>query len=139
MPPAPSPALSAPAPTPLKPATLYGAAKHALHLLPTAHARQHDYEPAWGRIFFVFGPHEDERRLGGSVAAALAAGRSAPTSSGDQVRDFLYAPELADAFVALLRSDVTAAVNVASGRPVALPRPRLPEPVKSVETAGGVV
>lgn len=106
--------------TPLAPATLYGAAKHALHVLAAAHARQHGYGLAWGRIFFVFGPGEDERRLGGSVAAALAAGRPAETSPGDQVRDFLYAPELADAFVALLASDVTGAVNVASGRPVAL-------------------
>ena len=107
-------------PTPLEPATLYGAAKHALHVLAAAHARQHDYALAWGRIFFVFGPFEDERRLGGSVAAALAAGRTAETSPGDQVRDFLYAPELAEAFVALLGSPVTGAVNVASGRPVAM-------------------
>ncbi len=106
--------------TPRAPATLYGAAKHALHVLASAHARQHGYALAWGRIFFVFGPFEDERRLGGSVAAALAAGRPAPTSHGEQVRDFLFAPELAEAFVALLGSDVTGAVNVASGRPVAM-------------------
>ncbi|MEJ7893314.1 MAG: NAD(P)-dependent oxidoreductase [Solirubrobacteraceae bacterium] len=106
--------------TPLAPATLYGAAKHALHVVAAAHARQHGYALAWGRIFFVFGPREDERRLGGSVAAALAAGRAAETSPGEQVRDFLYAPELAEAFVALLGSGVVGAVNVASGRPVAL-------------------
>lgn len=106
--------------TPLEPATLYGAAKHALHGLAAAHARQRGYALAWGRIFFVFGPHEDPRRLGGSVASALAAGRPAPTSHGEQVRDFLFAPELAEAFVTLLASDVTGAVNVASGRPVAL-------------------
>lgn len=106
--------------TPLEPTTLYGAAKHALHVVAEAHARQHGYALAWGRIFFVFGPFEDERRLGGSVAAALAAGRRAETSSGEQVRDFLYAPELAEAFVALLGSSVTGAVNVASGRSVAL-------------------
>lgn len=106
--------------TPLVPATLYGAAKHALHTVAEAHALQHGYGLAWGRIFFVFGPFEDERRLGGSVAAALAAGRPVPTSHGEQVRDFLYAPELAEAFVALLRSDVAGAVNLASGQPVAM-------------------
>ncbi len=106
--------------TPLVPATLYGAAKHALHVLAEAHALQQGYGLAWGRIFFVFGPFEDERRLGGSVAAALAAGRPAPTSHGEQVRDFLYAPELAEAFVALLGSDVAGAVNLASGHPVAM-------------------
>jgi len=106
--------------TPLAPATLYGASKHALRMIAEAHARQHDYALAWGRIFFVFGPFEDERRLGGSVASALAVGRRAETSPGKQVRDFLYAPELAEAFAALLGSDVTGAVNVASGQPVAI-------------------
>jgi len=106
--------------TPLQPATLYGAAKHGLRIVAQAHARQAGYELAWGRIFFVFGPHEDERRLGGSVAAALAAGRRAPTSAGDQVRDFLFAPELAEAFVAVLGSSVVGPLNVASGVPVAL-------------------
>lgn len=104
--------------TPTEPATLYGAAKHGLRIVAEAHARQAGYSLAWGRIFFVFGPHEDPRRLGGSVASALAAGTPAETSPGDQVRDFLYAPELADAFVALLASDVRGPVNVASGRPV---------------------
>lgn len=106
--------------TPVEPATLYGAAKHALHGVAAAHAQLHGYSLAWGRIFFVFGPGEDPRRLGGSVASALAAGHPAETSAGRQIRDFLYAPELAEAFVALLESGVEGAVNVASGRPVAL-------------------
>ena len=49
---------------------------------------------------------------------ALADGREALCTHGEQVRDFLYAPELAAAFVALLRSDVTGPVNLASGAPV---------------------
>jgi nucleoside-diphosphate-sugar epimerase len=104
--------------TRLEPATLYGAAKSGLRLVAEAHARQAGYTLAWGRIFFVFGPHEDERRLGGSVAAALAGGAVVQTSHGEQVRDFLYAPELAEAFVAVLGSSVTGALNVASGAPV---------------------
>ncbi|MCW2996506.1 MAG: NAD-dependent epimerase/dehydratase [Solirubrobacterales bacterium] len=104
--------------TRLEPATLYGAAKDGLRRIAEAHAAQAGYELAWGRIFFVFGPHEDARRLGGSVAAALASGQPAPTSHGEQVRDFLYAPELAEAFVAVLESSVTGALNVASGTPV---------------------
>lgn len=106
--------------TPLAPASLYGSAKHALHVVAQAHARQRGYALAWGRIFFVFGPFEDERRLGGSVASALASGRTAETSPGEQVRDLLFAPDLAEAFVALLGSSFTGAVNVASGRPVAV-------------------
>jgi nucleoside-diphosphate-sugar epimerase len=75
---------------------------------------------AWGRIFFAFGPHEHPARLASSVVRALLSGSEALCSDGEQVRDFLYAPQLAEAFVALLRSEVTGPVNMASGeaRPV---------------------
>jgi nucleoside-diphosphate-sugar epimerase len=118
--------------TTLAPATLYGAAKNALRLIAEAHALQAGYELAWGRIFFVFGPREDERRLGGSVATALAKGQPAETSHGEQVRDFLYAPELAEAFVAVLASPVTGALNVASGQPT-----RIRDLVEALGTAAG--
>jgi len=104
--------------TPIRPATLYGAAKHALHTVAAAYAEEVGLSMAWGRIFFVFGPHEDPARLAGSVASALVAGQEALCSQGEQVRDFLYAPELAASFVALLRSQVAGAVNLASGEPV---------------------
>ncbi len=60
---------------------------------------------AWGRIFFVFGPHEQRGRLASSVAESLLRGETAECSLGDQVRDFLFAPELADAFAALTLSE----------------------------------
>jgi nucleoside-diphosphate-sugar epimerase len=104
--------------TPTKPATPYGSAKHDLRLLADAWARQAGVELAWGRIFHVYGPHERQERLVGGLASALLRGEEATCSHGRQVRDFLYAPELASAFVALLASDVTGPVNMASGRPV---------------------
>jgi nucleoside-diphosphate-sugar epimerase len=108
--------------TPLAPATLYGAAKHGLRTIAEAHAREAGYALAWGRIFLVFGPREDRRRLGGAVGAALAAREPARTSSGEQVRDVSYSLDVAEAFVAVLGSDLTGALNVAAGRPVAVRR-----------------
>ena len=104
--------------TPIEPATLYGTAKHALHSVTAAFAAEAGISHAHGRVFFVFGPHEDPARLAGSIASALVAGREARCSHGEQVRDFLYAPELAGAFAALLRSGVAGPVNLASGDPV---------------------
>jgi nucleoside-diphosphate-sugar epimerase len=101
--------------TPLAPATPYGEAKDATRRAVEA---IDGLSAAWGRVFFLFGPGEDPRRLGGAIAQGLVRGEPVPTSHGEQVRDFLYTPELADAFVALLESPVTGAVNVASGRPV---------------------
>jgi nucleoside-diphosphate-sugar epimerase len=103
--------------TPLVPATLYGAAKHGLREIAERYAAQAGLELAWGRVFFVFGPHEPPGRLASSVAAALVRGERAETSHGAQVRDFLYSEDLAAAFVALLDSPVEGAVNLASGDP----------------------
>jgi nucleoside-diphosphate-sugar epimerase len=103
--------------TPLVPATLYGAAKHGLREIAERYAAQAGFSLAWGRIFFVFGPHERPGRLASSVAAALVRGERAETSHGAQVRDFLYSEDLAGAFAALLDSPVEGAVNLASGEP----------------------
>lgn len=104
--------------TPTAPATLYGTAKNALRATATAFAAHEGISMAWGRIFFVFGPHEQRGRLASSVAESLLRGETAETSLGEQVRDFLYAPELAEAFVALTLSGVEGPVNMASGAPL---------------------
>ncbi|HEY7953342.1 MAG TPA: NAD(P)-dependent oxidoreductase [Solirubrobacteraceae bacterium] len=105
--------------TPLQPATLYGAAKHGLHAVARAWARQVGVALAWGRIFHLYGPHEPPGRLVSDVARALLRGEEARCTPGEQVRDFLYAPELGDAFAALLAcEEVTGPVNLASGEPV---------------------
>jgi nucleoside-diphosphate-sugar epimerase len=89
--------------TPLAPRGAYGAAKET------------GLSTAWARLFFLFGPGEDNRRLVGSVASALVAGQPAPSSSGRQVRDYLLSGDAADGLVAVLDSPVEGAVNVASG------------------------
>ncbi|MCW3018640.1 MAG: NAD-dependent epimerase/dehydratase, partial [Solirubrobacterales bacterium] len=43
---------------PLQPATLYGAAKHGLHVVSRAFAEQAGFSLAWGRVFFLYGPFE---------------------------------------------------------------------------------
>ena len=102
--------------TPLAPSTPYGEAKDALR---TA-AEQMSFSLAWGRIFFLYGPHEDERRLVASVTRALLAGLPARTTHGRQVRDFLHVADAGDAFAALLDSEVEGAVNIGSGEGVAV-------------------
>ena len=104
--------------TPIRPASLYGTTKHALHITAAAYARQAGLSMAWGRIFFVFGPNEQRGRLASSVVEALLRGETAPCSHGDQIRDFLFAPDLAEAFATLTMSEVTGAVNMASGAPI---------------------
>ncbi len=106
--------------TPCVPHTVYGTCKHALQLLTSALAGDEAHSSAWGRIFFLYGPHEHPDRLVASVIRSVLAGDSARTSHGNQVRDYLFAGDVADAFVALLESDVTGPINIASGRAIRL-------------------
>ena len=103
--------------TPLLPATLYGACKHSVQVALSAFARESGLSAAWGRIFFLFGPHEARARFVPSVVNSLLRGEEALCSHGRQIRDFMYVKDVAAALVALLQSGATGPVNVASGRP----------------------
>ena len=106
--------------TPAAPSTLYGACKHGLYATLDAFCRESGLSAAWGRIFFLYGPHEAPRRLVSSVVQALLRGEEAPCSPGTQIRDFLHVRDVAGAFVHLLDSQVAGPVNIASGDPVAV-------------------
>ena len=105
--------------TPLAPATLYGTCKHTLRQVAESLWDAPDAPSlAWGRIFFLYGPHEHSARLVPSVIASLLAEEPARCSHGRQQRDFLHVSDVARAFVALLSSEVRGAVNIGSGESV---------------------
>jgi nucleoside-diphosphate-sugar epimerase len=106
--------------TPLAPKSLYGVCKHALHQIEETLAKQYGITSAWGRIFFLYGPGEHPRRLVSSVVSSLLDRRPAPCSHGRQIRDFLHVDDVASAFAAVLDSEMTGPVNIASGKPVAV-------------------
>jgi dTDP-L-rhamnose 4-epimerase len=106
--------------SPCKPATLYGISKHALHTLVSAFCARAGISAAWARIFFLYGPDEDPRRLVASVIRALLSGESAECTHGEQVRDFLHVADAGSALAALVDSGVEGPVNVASGNAVPL-------------------
>ena len=104
--------------TPLVPDTLYGTCKNALQSVLHRYCEGLNVNSAWGRVFFLYGPHERPERLVSSVVLALLQNQEAPCTLGTQVRDFLHVKDVARAFVELLASNVTGPVNVASGEPV---------------------
>lgn len=106
--------------TPLNPATAYGVCKHKLERGLGELGKQNGISTAWGRLFFLYGPHEDPKRLVPSVISSLLREEPALCSHGEQVRDFLHVQDAGDALVALLDSEVSGAVNIASGVPVRL-------------------
>lgn len=106
--------------TPTNPATTYGVCKLSMQRMLQAYCAETGVSGAWGRIFFLYGPHEHPSRLVSSVVCSLLRGEFARCSVGTQIRDFLHVQDVADGFVALLESDVTGPVNIGSGQPVTL-------------------
>lgn len=102
--------------TPLRPTTLYGAAKASLHLTSAAYFAERGVSAAWAHVFYLYGPRENPGRLVPSVIRALLAGERFECSHPNDVRDFLYVEDVAGAFVRLLGSEAEGSVNIASGQ-----------------------
>lgn len=100
---------------PRQPSTVYGAAKQSLSIAMEALGRATGLSSAWARLFYLYGPLEDRRRLVGDIASSLLEGRPVATSEGRVRRDYMFVADAGDALAALLDSDVTGPVNVATG------------------------
>jgi nucleoside-diphosphate-sugar epimerase len=106
--------------TPLRPATIYGACKHALHVALDAYASVSGMTLVWPRIFFVYGPGEHESRLTASVVRSLVRGEPAECTHGRQIRDYLYIDDVAAGIVAALDSTHAGAIDIVSGQGIAV-------------------
>jgi nucleoside-diphosphate-sugar epimerase len=113
--------------TPLRPRSLYGAAKNTVRELWEAAAAVTGAQVAWPRLFFLYGPGEHPERLVPSVARLVLAGEPAPCTTGVQRRDFAFVDDTAAVLAALVDGHVTGPVNVGSG--VSLPVRELAEAV----------
>ncbi len=106
--------------TPTRPVTIYAAAKLSCCLLGQQIAAQAKINFAWGRIFYPYGPQEDERRVVPAVIRALQKGQPFPATSGEQVRDYIHVEDVAAAFCALAEKQVNGVLNISSGVPVTI-------------------
>jgi nucleoside-diphosphate-sugar epimerase len=104
--------------TPIAPGRVYSACKAGTWLALEQIGRTTGMATAWARLFYLYGPAEDPRRLVPIVIQSLLEGREVATTPGEQVRDFLHVSDAATALAAIARSDVEGPVNVGSGVPV---------------------
>ena len=104
--------------SPTKPATAYARSKLKLGRELERLSGELGLSVAWARLFYLYGPFEDERRLVPSVITSLLEGRAARTTKGEQIRDFLHVDDVAAALWAIARADVSGPVNVGSGSPI---------------------
>lgn len=105
---------------PLVPDTPYGNAKLEVARWMDSFSGQEGCSTAWGRIFFPIGAHENPKRLVPSICKAVLSGEAVAIGPGDLCRDVMDVRDVARGFVRLLESDVTGAINIASGLPTTL-------------------
>ncbi|MFT4039953.1 MAG: NAD(P)-dependent oxidoreductase [Thermomicrobiales bacterium] len=105
---------------PVRPTTLYAAAKHTLHLAASQTAQERGISLAWARLFFLFGPQEDARRVVPALICALLRDEPFAATAGEQVRDYLHVTDVASALCALTEHRVDGPVNISSGAPVSM-------------------
>ncbi len=101
--------------TPTRPTTLYAAAKLSCCILTQQIASAENIHLAWGRIFYPYGPQEDERRVIPALIRALHQGQSFAATKGDQARDYIYVEDVAEAFCTLLEKEAHGVFNISSG------------------------
>lgn len=103
--------------SPVAPVSAYGQAKTALH---------RDLETLcpdgliWARLFHLFGPGEDRRRLIPSLIDTLRDGRIAELRAARLVRDYASTGHVAKCLAALIAAQATGTFNIGSGAPRSL-------------------
>lgn len=102
------------------PSSLYGTCKLSLSNIINKYCFEQQLSFAWGRIFYLFGPHENKNRVIPYVIKSLLAGKEALCSDGLAKKDYLYVEDIARAFVHLLGIEQNGNFNIGSGKAVPL-------------------
>ncbi len=102
------------------PETVYGAAKLALCILLRQLCRTADMRFAWLRLFSAYGPDDDENHMVPTLIRTLLRGEKPALTAGEQIWDYLYVSDAAEALCAILESDAEGIFNLGSGNPCVL-------------------
>jgi nucleoside-diphosphate-sugar epimerase len=106
----------------LRPTGLYGSAKAASSILALGLASSLGLPLCVARVFGMYGPLENIRKFVPSVFTAAAEGRDLPCSPGDQLRDYSYVGDIADACARILGHEFgdSCVINLGSGRAITI-------------------
>lgn len=99
----------------LNPTTVYAKCKAELNKKASEFCQNNGISFAWGRIFYVYGVGEHEKRLVPVVINKLKNNEIFETTSGDLIRDYMLSQDIAGAFTKLLDTNVEGSVNICSG------------------------
>jgi nucleoside-diphosphate-sugar epimerase len=77
-------------------------------------------EFSWVRIFYLYGPFENEQRFVPSIVRSLLRNQEVKVRNAEHIVDFLHVEDVAAAVWAIAESNLQGPVNIGSGRPTAL-------------------
>lgn len=102
------------------PSSLYGVCKLALSEIISKYCEERNLSFAWGRIFYLYGPYENEERVIPYVINSLLSGREALCSDASARKDYLYVEDVAAALIHLLNIGQSGVFNIGSGKTLPL-------------------
>ncbi len=100
--------------------TTYTFCKDILHKTAAFYCLKHQISFAYGRIFYVYGRHENNTRLTGMLIDKLSKNEQVIIKSGNLQKDYMYAKDIAGAFAAVLDSGVKNEVNICTGKAISI-------------------
>ena len=100
--------------------TTYSFCKNKLHEIADYYCAKNNISFAYGRIFYVYGHSEAKTRLTGMVIDKLSKNEQVVIKSGSLLKDYMYSKDIANAFVALMDSEVLGTVNICTGKAISI-------------------
>lgn len=104
--------------TPLKPLTIYAAAKASLFTTLSQWLPRENVSFAWIRLFYLYGEGENKKRLVPYVRSQILQGEFADLTSGKQVRDFMDVTEAGKKIAEISLAKQIGPINLCSGIPI---------------------
>jgi nucleoside-diphosphate-sugar epimerase len=105
---------------PTLPTTVYGQSKLAACLSTQKFCEAVGMNWSWLRVFSVYGPGDHPHWFIPYIIGELRAGRSPKLTKCEQVWDYLFIRDAAEAFIELARKQAGGIYNLGSGRTVSL-------------------
>ncbi|WP_340150316.1 NAD(P)-dependent oxidoreductase [uncultured Sneathiella sp.] len=99
--------------SPLNATTFYSASKLAFKGLAEVIAR--DIPLVWARIFFPYGPDEDDSKLISYIFREISKGRIPQIQTPNRAVDMIHVSDVARAFERLAASEAAGTINICSG------------------------
>lgn len=102
------------------PETVYAKCKNSLRELAQLYCAQNGISFGWGRIFYVLGHGENEKRLTAHIINSLKKNKKVIINNGTLIRDYMYSKDIAGAFVKFLDGKTEGIVNICTGKGITL-------------------